>query len=41
MYDKIDSGNENFVTILETMLGHDSIAVDDEGALIGIFKREK
>ena len=41
MYDRIDSGNENFVTILEAMIGHDKIVVDDEGALIGIFKREK
>ena len=41
MYSNIDTFTDAFVPIFELMIGRDTIKIDDEGIILGLFKRTK
>ena len=41
MYDNIDSNDSPFVPLLEARLEKDTVTIDSEGLLMGLFKRSK
>ena len=41
MYTNIDTFLDPFVPILEFMIGRDTIKIDNEGLILGVFNRVK
>ena len=41
MYNTIENNKAKYFPLMEVMIGQDTIKIDDEGAILGLYHRQK